>query len=99
MLQRIGKDMRAVENINLYITPAIAIDLVVLNLLGIAPDTLVAPLMLTMLALMTIAILGNRYRLEDGVVPRLALLRAGRGAGTSEGSSRTFRVVGLCTPT
>jgi hypothetical protein len=63
-LQRLWEDIRRGENIDLYVTVTIAIVLVVLNVVGIAPQTWVAPLILAVLALLSIATLGNRYRLE-----------------------------------
>lgn len=64
LLQRLWKDIRQGENIDLYITVTIAIILAVLNIAGVAPPTWVAPLILAVLALLAFATLGNRHRLE-----------------------------------
>ena len=62
--RRIWKDIQQGENIDLYVTVAIALFLAVLNITGFAPQTWVAPLTLAVLALLAIATLGNRHRLE-----------------------------------
>jgi hypothetical protein len=63
------------ENIELYVTVAGALLLVVLNLLGITTQALTTSFMVAILAMLAIAALGNRYRLEQ-------LLR--RSAGNTE---------------
>lgn len=63
-LQRLWEDLRRGENVDLYVTVAIAVLLAVLNVIGIVPQTWVAPLILAVLALLAIATLGNRHRLE-----------------------------------
>ena len=63
-LQRAWEDIRRGENIDLYATVTVAIILAVLNTAGIAPPTWIAPLNLTVLALLAVATLGNRHRLE-----------------------------------
>lgn len=63
-LQRIWRDFRQGENIDLYITVVVSIVLTVLNIVSIVPSSWIAPLSLTILALLSIAILGNRYRIE-----------------------------------
>ena len=62
-LQRVWKDIRQGENLDLYVTVAVSIVLVVLNILGRALP-LTAPLSMAILALLAVAILGNRHRLE-----------------------------------
>jgi len=64
-LQRIWGDVQQGENIDLYITVFLAILLVLLNLLGIVPDTLLTPLTLAVLGLLALAMVGNRYQFED----------------------------------
>lgn len=64
VLQRLWKDIRRGENIDLYVTVTVAIALAVLNVIGIAPQPWVASLILAVLALLAITTLGNRYRLE-----------------------------------
>jgi len=65
MLRRIWEEMRRGENIDLYVTVIVAITLVVLNLAGLAPQSWIAPLTLAVLGLLAIAILGNRYKVEE----------------------------------
>lgn len=63
-LERFWKDIRRGENIDLYITVTVAIVLAMLNIIGIAPQTWVSPLILAVLALFAIATLVNRHKLE-----------------------------------
>lgn len=69
-LRRIWNDLRKGENIDLYLTIAAAVALVVLNLAGVAPATLVAPLTLAVLALLAVTSLGNRYRMDELLAQR-----------------------------
>jgi hypothetical protein len=62
-LRRAWEDIRQGENLDLYVTVAVSFLLIVLNILGVALS-LSTPLSLTILALLAIAILGNRHRLE-----------------------------------
>ena len=64
ILRHFWEDIRQGENIDLYTTVSIAILLAALNLVGIAPETWIAPINLAVLALLAISVLGNRYRLE-----------------------------------
>ncbi len=64
-LKLIWADIRQGENIDLYVTVAIAVFLVVLNIVGIAPQSWIAPLTLAVLALLAIAAVGNRHKLES----------------------------------
>lgn len=64
-LQRIIEDIKRGENIDLYTTVLVAIILAILNIIGLASPVLLNSLSLTVLALITSAILGNRHRLED----------------------------------
>jgi hypothetical protein len=64
VLQRVWGDIRRGENIDLYVTVTVAIALAALNIAGVAPPTWIAPLNLAVLALLAIATLGNRHRLE-----------------------------------
>jgi hypothetical protein len=63
-LQQIWEDIRQGESIDLYVTVVVAIVLAVLNTAGVAPPTWMTPLNLAVLALLAIATLGNRHRLE-----------------------------------
>ncbi len=65
--QRIWNEVRRGENIDLYVTILIAIGLVSLNLTGFAQRPLMAPITLTVLGLLAIAILANRYRLDESL--------------------------------
>jgi len=64
LAKQIWEDIRQGENIDLYITIAFAIVLTVLNLTGIASQSLVAPLSMAILGLLAVTALGNRYRIE-----------------------------------
>ncbi|MCA9934521.1 MAG: hypothetical protein H6662_14975 [Ardenticatenaceae bacterium] len=66
-LKRIWEDIRRGENIDLFITVLIAIGLAILNIAGVAPATLIAPLTLAVLGLLAVATLGNRYKLEESL--------------------------------
>lgn len=63
-LNRIWRDVKHGENIDLYLTIIIAIIVTVLNILGITPPSTVATITLAVLSLLAISSLGNRYRLE-----------------------------------
>lgn len=67
LLKRIWEDIRHGENIDLFVTVFLAIGLVVLNVLGLAPQAWIAPLTLAILGLLAIATLGNRYQVEKAV--------------------------------
>jgi hypothetical protein len=64
VFQRVWKDIQQGENIDLYVTVTLAIVLAILNVVGVAPSPLIDSITLAILALITIAILGNRHRLE-----------------------------------
>ncbi len=65
LLQQIWQDFRRGENIDLYLTVFVSIVVTILNITGIAPTSWITPLNLAVLALLSIAILGNRYRIEE----------------------------------
>jgi hypothetical protein len=62
-LQNIWKDVTQGENLDLYATVGVSLLVIVLNIFGVALS-LSASLSLAILALLAIAILGNRHRLE-----------------------------------
>lgn len=64
-LRRIFSDIKQGDNIDLYVTVLIALVVAVLNLLGIAPPSLVQTLSLSVLALLVSSILGLRHRIEN----------------------------------
>ena len=64
LLQNIWNDLKRGENIDVYVTVVAAVGLAILNIFGLATDTLVTSLTLAVLALITFSLLGNRYRLE-----------------------------------
>lgn len=64
IFNRIWQDITHGENIDLYATIIIAIPLAVLTITGIAPQPLIAPLTLTILALIAVSLLVNRYKME-----------------------------------
>lgn len=63
-LRRIWMDIQRGENVDLYVTVFAAILLVLLNIIGIVPSTLLTPLTLAVLGLLALATLGNRYQFE-----------------------------------
>lgn len=65
MLRRIGEDVRQGENIDLYLTVVVAITLALLNVLGLAPQSLIPPLTLTVLSLLAVNLLVNRRKVES----------------------------------
>jgi hypothetical protein len=65
--QRIWSDIRRGENVDLYLTVLVSTGLVILNLLGIAPANLIAPLTLAVLALLGITSLGTRFFIEEKI--------------------------------
>jgi len=64
-LHRIWQDFQQGENIDLYLTATVSVVLAVLNIVNVVPPSWIAPLNLSVLALLSIAILGNRYRIEN----------------------------------
>lgn len=62
---RIWSDIKSGENIDLYLTIIVAIGLVALNILGVAPQSTLTPITLAVLGLMAITLLGNRHRIES----------------------------------
>jgi hypothetical protein len=65
IIRRIWDDIRHGENIDLYLTVIIAIGLTLLNLLGIAPQTLIAPITLAVLGLIAVSSLLTRHIIEE----------------------------------
>lgn len=65
LLNRILNDIKRGENVDLYLTVPTAILVGIFNLAGVLSPTLVAPLTLVVLGLITITILGSRYRVEQ----------------------------------
>lgn len=63
-LERIWRDIRQGENIDLYLTVVVSIVLTILTIIDVVPSSWVMPLNLSILALFSFAILGNRYRIE-----------------------------------
>ena len=63
-LQKVWHDIRSGENIDLYLTVVVAASLATLNIFGVAPQSLLSPITLGVLALLAITSLGNRYRIE-----------------------------------
>lgn len=66
-LKRVWEDLRRGENIDLIVTVIIALGLAILNIAGLTPGTLIAPLTLAVLGLLAVATLGNRYKLEESL--------------------------------
>ena len=64
-IQRIWKDIRHFENIDLYITVIVAIGLALLNLFGVALSSYIAPLTLAVLGLLAFTSLINRHHINE----------------------------------
>ena len=64
LIERLWQDIRQGENIDLFISIIVSLVLVVLELFVDVPETVITPLLLTILALLSITNLGNRYRIE-----------------------------------
>lgn len=62
--RRIWQEVRRGENIDLYVTVSIALVTTFLSITNIVPVSIIAPLNLAILALLSIAILGNRHKTE-----------------------------------
>lgn len=65
VFQKIWKDIRQGENIDLYLSVITAFSIIILGLLGVNTSTLLAPLTLTVLGLLAISMLVNRERVEE----------------------------------
>jgi hypothetical protein len=65
LLKRIWDDVKKGENIDLYVTVVVAFGLVLLDLIGFAPQNWLSSIILAVLGLIAISTLGNRYRLEE----------------------------------
>lgn len=63
-LKRLWTDIQRGENIDLYVTVILAIVLAILSIINIVPSDWITPLNLTVLALLSFVILGNRYKIE-----------------------------------
>jgi hypothetical protein len=64
-LQKVWSDIRRGENIDVYVTALLAVALAVMNVIGLADAKLIGPLTLAVLALLSVAILGSRHRVEQ----------------------------------
>jgi hypothetical protein len=64
LFQQAWRDLRSGENIDLYLTIVASLVLVGLNLLGLASDAWIAPLTLTVLALLAIGLLVTRHHIS-----------------------------------
>ncbi|GAA6614523.1 hypothetical protein [Scytonema sp. NUACC26] len=64
LLRNIWTDISQGENIDLYLTILAAIALVTMNILGDKAQSKIAPFTVAVLALLTIATIGNRHRLD-----------------------------------
>jgi hypothetical protein len=64
MLRRVWEDVRRGDNIDLYLTAGVAIVLTLLNVLGFAPQSLVASMTLAVLGLLAISSLVNRRKID-----------------------------------
>jgi hypothetical protein len=64
-LKRIFDDIKQGENLDLYLTIAVALIVAGLNLLSITPPDLLNSLMLAIFAIIASSLVGNRHRLEN----------------------------------
>ena len=65
LIRRIWRDFKKGENIDLYVTVVVAIIVSAMNIAGFVPQEWLTPLILAVLALLSVSILGNRYRIEN----------------------------------
>ena len=63
--KRVWNEIKRGENIDLYVTVIVALSIAVLSLLGITSQILLASLTLTVLGLLAVSALGNRYQVEE----------------------------------
>jgi hypothetical protein len=63
-LKRVWEDIRQGESIDVYVSVVLAIVLAILSVIDIVPADWIASVTLAVLALLAVAILGNRYKLE-----------------------------------
>ncbi len=71
LILKAWQEIKQGENIDLYVTVIVAIGLSILNLLGVAPSAIAAPVTLAVLGLLAISSLGNRHH-TDEVFDKLA---------------------------
>lgn len=64
-LKRAWQEIKSGENIDLYLTVVFAAGIAILNLLEVAPQSVLGPITLAILALLALTALGNRHRVED----------------------------------
>lgn len=64
-LSRFWHDIKNFENLDLYLTVAVAIGFPILNMLGSVSDEFLPPLTLAVLSLLAITSLINRHRIDD----------------------------------
>lgn len=89
ILKHIWSDIQQGENIDLYVTVVIAITLALLSIVGIAPQSLIEPITITVLALFAISLMDDLDRavqdlLDDSIAAQPAV--------------DIFRVTGLARP-
>ncbi|ESA38465.1 hypothetical protein N836_31485 [Leptolyngbya sp. Heron Island J] len=65
LIVRIVKEIRRGENIDLYIAIVTAIALLILGIFGISNPSWIASINISVLILITVSLLGNRYRIEN----------------------------------
>ena len=73
-LKRIWNDVRSGENLDVYLTITVALVLSILNILGVTLSDKLPAITLAVLALLAIASLVSRHRIED-LTTNLASMR------------------------
>jgi len=63
--KQILREIKRGENVDLYVTVLVALSIAALNLLGLAPQSLIASITLTLLGLLAVSALGNRHQFEE----------------------------------
>ena len=63
--KQILREIKRGENVDLYVTVLAALGIAVLNLLGLAPQSLISSITLTVLGLLAVSALGNRHQFEE----------------------------------
>jgi len=63
--KQILREIKRGENVDLYVTVLVALSIAALNLLGLAPQSLIASITLTLLGLLAVSALENRHQFEE----------------------------------
>lgn len=65
LIRRVWSEIRRGENVDVYLTIVVALILSLLNVLGLAPSSIIPAITLAVLALLALASLVSRHKMED----------------------------------